>query len=83
MGRKNSKDDANASSAESGNSSGEETEAEYVVEKVVDKRIVKGKVSAIFESKAWGEKTIRIFIGKSTLNFFLCIFALVARLWSF
>lgn len=48
MGRKNSKDDVNASSAESVNSSEEETESEYVVEKVVAKRISKGKVSAIF-----------------------------------
>lgn len=47
VGRKNSKEDVNDSSAESGNSSEDETEPEYVVEKVVDKRITKGKVSYI------------------------------------
>lgn len=46
-GKKNSKEDVNATSSESGNSSEDETEPEYVVEKVVDKRVVKGKVSTI------------------------------------
>lgn len=41
------KKDATVSSAESVQSSDEESAAEYVVEKVVAKRIVKGKVSAI------------------------------------
>lgn len=43
---KNSKEDVNMSSAESSGSSDEdEDETEYVVEKVVGKRIQKGKVS--------------------------------------
>lgn len=46
MGRKNSKDDSNVSSAESSGSS-DEGESEYVVEKVVGKRYQKGKVSAV------------------------------------
>lgn len=44
-GQKNSKD--GNSSAESVHSSEDETEPEYTVEKVVDKRLSKGKVSYI------------------------------------
>lgn len=46
---RNAKD--NVSSAESVNSSEEETESEYTVERVVDKRVTKGKVSSNHGSK--------------------------------
>lgn len=51
MVRKNSKDDV--SSDESDNASGQtDTESEYVVERVVAKRVTKGKVSVMFISKS-------------------------------
>lgn len=53
---KSSKEDVNVSSAESDVSSGDD-EPEYVVERVVDKRIVKGKVSRdfIFVLSKWNK----------------------------
>lgn len=45
MPNRNAKETVHDSSTESGNSSEEESEPEYTVEKVVDKRMHKGKVS--------------------------------------
>lgn len=48
-GKKNSKDEVNDESAESVHSSDEAEEEDYVVEKVMNKRKVKGKVSFILK----------------------------------
>lgn len=46
-GKKNSKEDVNASSADSVHSSEDDDAPEYVVERIVDKKMVKGQVSEI------------------------------------